>query len=144
MNKILKKIPPVAYMLVLMIIVFSFMSPNYLTVANFRNVLIQATPLMIVAFGQTCIVLTQGTDLSLGALVSFTTVFSAWLANKAGIPIGIAIILAICVTTLLGVINGIVVAHGKVPPFIATYGMQNIANIKNNKNFFIMFFFVNN
>lgn len=128
MNKILKKIPPVAYMLVLMIIVFSFMSPNYLTVANFRNVLIQATPLMIVAFGQTCIVLTQGTDLSLGALVSFTTVFSAWLANKAGIPIGIAIILAICVTTLLGVINGIVVAHGKVPPFIATYGMQNIAN----------------
>ncbi len=128
MNKILKKIPPVAYMLVLMIIVFSFMSPNYLTVANFRNVLIQATPLMIVAFGQTCIVLTQGTDLSLGALVSFTTVFSAWLANKGGIPIGIAIILAICVTTLLGVINGIVVAHGKVPPFIATYGMQNIAN----------------
>ena len=128
MNKILKKIPPVAYMLVLMIIVFSFMSPNYLTVANFRNVLIQATPLMIVAFGQTCIVLTQGTDLSLGALVSFTTVFSAWLANKAGIPIGIAIILAICVTTLLRVINGIVVAHGKVPPFIATYGMQNIAN----------------
>lgn len=128
MNKILKKIPPVAYMLLLMVVVFSFMSPNYLTVANFRNVLIQATPLMIVAFGQTCIVLTQGTDLSLGALVSFTTVFSAWLANKAGIPIGIAIILAICVTTLLGVINGIVVAHGKVPPFIATYGMQNIAN----------------
>lgn len=115
-------------MLLLMVVVFSFMSPNYLTVANFRNVLIQATPLMIVAFGQTCIVLTQGTDLSLGALVSFTTVFSAWLANKAGIPIGIAIILAICVTTLLGVINGIVVAHGKVPPFIATYGMQNIAN----------------
>lgn len=127
MSKVLKKIPPVAYMLLIMIIVFSLMSPRYLTPANFRNILIQATPLMIVAFGQTCIVLTQGTDLSLGALVSFTTVFSAWLANK-GLPIGVAIIVAICVTTLLGVINGIVVAHGKVPPFIATYGMQNIAN----------------
>ena len=65
-NKIaqrIKSLPPVAYMLVVLIVIFSVMSPNYLTLMNFKNVLIQATPLMVVAFGQTCIVLTQGTDL---------------------------------------------------------------------------------
>ena len=55
-NKIvqrMKSLPPVAYMLVVLIsVIFSVMSPNYLTLMNFKNVLIQATPLMIVAFGQ--------------------------------------------------------------------------------------------
>ena len=85
-NKIaqrIKSLPPVAYMLVVLIVIFSVMSPNYLTLMNFKNVLIQATPLMIVAFGQTCIVLTQGTDLSLGAQVSFVTVFTVWMGNPA-------------------------------------------------------------
>ena len=53
-NKItqrIKGLPPVAYMLVVLIVIFSVMSPNYLTLMNFKNVLIQATPLMIVAFG---------------------------------------------------------------------------------------------
>ena len=77
----MKSIPPVAYMLVVIIVVFSFMDPHYLSFSNFRNVLIQSTPLMIVAFAQTCIVLTQGTDLSLGAQVSFVTVFTVFLAQ---------------------------------------------------------------
>jgi len=72
----IKKVPPVAYMLIIIIAIFSFMEPHYLSFSNFRNVLIQSTPLMIVAFGQTCIVLTQGTDLSLGAQVSFVTVLT--------------------------------------------------------------------
>lgn len=76
----LKNIPPVAYMLIVIITVFSFMDPHYFSFSNFRNVLIQSTPLMILAFGQTCIVLTQGTDLSLGAQVSFVTVFTVFLA----------------------------------------------------------------
>ena len=114
-------------MLVVLIVIFSVMSPNYLTLMNFKNVLIQATPLMIVAFGQTCIVLTQGTDLSLGAQVSFVTVFTVWMALR-GIPLPAAMLLAILSTTLVGVVNGMIVAKGSIPPFIATYGMQNILN----------------
>ena len=129
-NKIvqrMKSLPPVAYMLVVLIVIFSVMSPNYLTLMNFKNVLIQATPLMIVAFGQTCIVLTQGTDLSLGAQVSFVTVFTVWMALR-GIPLPAAMLLAVLSTTLIGVANGVIVAKGSIPPFIATYGMQNILN----------------
>ena len=123
----LKNIPPVAYMLIVIITVFSFMDPHYFSFSNFRNVLIQSTPLRILAFGQTCIVLTQGTDLSLGAQVSFVTVFTVFLAQR-GIILEVAMIIAVLCTVLIGVINGTIVAKGNIPPFIATYGMQNIVN----------------
>ncbi|MDO5424236.1 MAG: ABC transporter permease [Eubacteriales bacterium] len=123
----LKQIPPVAYLLILLILVFSIIEPSYFSFSNFRNVLIQATPLMILAFGQTCVVLTQGTDLSLGAQVSFTTVFIVWLAQR-GVPMGLAMLAGVLAVVLVGAVNGIVVAKGNVPPFIATYGMQNIVN----------------
>lgn len=123
----LKNIPPVAYMLIVIITVFSFMDPHYFSFSNFRNVLIQSTPLMILAFGQTCIVLTQGTDLSLGAQVSFVTVFTVFLAQR-GIILEVAMSIAVLCTVLIGVINGTIVAKGNIPPFIATYGMQNIVN----------------
>lgn len=123
----IKSIPPVAYLLVILIAVFSIIEPSYLSFSNFRNVLIQATPLMILAFGQTCVVLTQGTDLSLGAQVSFVTVFIVWLAQK-GLPLGLAMIVGVLAVVLVGAINGLVIAKGNLPPFIATYGMQNIVN----------------
>lgn len=123
----LKNIPPVAYMLIVIITVFSFMDPHYFSFSNFRNVLIQSTPLMILAFGQTCIVLTQGTDLSLGVQVSFVTVFTVFLAQR-GIILEVAMIIAVLCTVLIGAINGTIVAKGNIPPFIATYGMQNIVN----------------
>lgn len=123
----LKNIPPVAYMLIVIITVFSFMDPHYFSFSNFRNVLIQSTPLMILAFGQTCIVLTQGTDLSLGAQVSFVTVFTVFLAQR-GIILEVEMIIAVLCTVLIGAINGTIVAKGNIPPFIATYGMQNIVN----------------
>jgi ribose transport system permease protein len=123
----MKRVPPVAYMLVIIIVIFSFMDSHYLSFSNFRNVLIQSTPLMILAFGQTCIVLTQGTDLSLGAQVSFVTVFIVFLAQR-GIILEAAMLIAVCCTMLIGAVNGLIVAKGNIPPFIATYGMQNIVN----------------
>lgn len=125
--KKIKSVPPVAYMLVVLIVVFSALNPNYLTPGNFRNILIQATPLMILAFGQTCIVLTQGTDLSLGAQVSFVTVFTVWLAQH-GLVLEVAMLISILATTLVGAVNGLIVAKGNIPTFIATFGMQNILN----------------
>lgn len=123
----LKKVPPVAYMLIIIVTVFSILEPRYFSFSNFKNVLIQSTPLMILAFAQTCIVLTQGTDLSLGAQVSFVTVFTVFLAQR-GIVLEVAMILSVFCTIIIGAINGVIVAKGNIPPFIATYGMQNIVN----------------
>lgn len=123
----LKALPPVSWMLLLIIAVFSLASPNYLSFSNFRNIMIQATPLMIVAFAQTCIVLTQGTDLSLGAQVSFVTVMIVYLAKK-GVPLFAGMIIAVLLAALIGSVNGIIVAKAHILPFIATFGMQNIVN----------------
>lgn len=127
MKQRIKSIPPVAYMLIVIIAVFSFIDPHYFSFSNFKNVLIQSTPLMILAFGQTCIVLTQGTDLSLGAQVSFVTVFTVFLAQR-GLILEVAMLVAVLATVVIGAVNGIIVAKGNIPPFIATYGMQNIVN----------------
>lgn len=123
----LKALPPVSWMIVFIIIIFSLSSPNYLSFSNFRNILIQSTPLMIVAFAQTCIVLTQGTDLSLGAQVSFVTVMTVYLA-KRGAPLFVSMAISVVLAALIGTINGMIVAKGNILPFIATFGMQNIIN----------------
>ena len=121
----LREVPPVLWMLLVLVAVFSVTTPNYFSLGNLRNLLVQSVALMILAFAQTLIVLTQGTDLSLGAQVSFVTVMWVFL-SRAGVNIYIAAIIAVCCTVLVGVVNGLLVAKGKIPPFIATFGMQNI------------------
>ena len=119
--------PPIVWMLLAMLILFSITADNFLSVQNFMNILRQSVPLLILAIGQTMIVLTGGTDLSLGAQVSFTTVMWILMA-QAGINIYVAAVLAVVFPIVIGIGNGLLVSKGKVPPFIATYGMQNIVN----------------
>lgn len=123
----LKKLPPVVWMLLILITVFSVTTPQYFSLGNLRNILVQSVALMILAFAQTLIVLTQGTDLSLGSQVSFVTVLWVFLA-KAGVNIYLAAVIAVCAVVCVGAVNGLLVAKGKIPPFIATFGMQNILN----------------
>lgn len=122
---VIKKLPTAFWMILFITLFFSLVDPSYFRLSNFNSVLIQSIPLMILAFGQTLIILTQGTDLSLGAQVSFVTVFWMYLA-RAGVPMYLAGLLAIATVMVAGMINGIVVAKGKIQPFIATLGMQNI------------------
>lgn len=119
------EMPPVFWMLLVLVIVFSVTTPNYFAFGNLRNILVQSVALMILSFGQTLIVLTQGTDLSLGAQVSLVTVLWVWMA-KAGVPIYLAAVIAVLVIVMVGAANGLLVSKGKIPPFIATFGMQNV------------------
>ena len=118
-------LPPGLYMLLGLVVYFWFASDTFFTVSNFQSVIRQSVPLMILAFGQTLIVLTQGTDLSLGMQASMVTVVWVALAT-AGVPIYVAAGLAVMCTVVIGSINGLLVSKGKIPPFIATFGMQNI------------------
>lgn len=122
-----KNVPPVVYMIVILAGIFSFTSKNFLSWNNIQNILVQSVPLLILAMGQTLIVLTQGTDLSLGAQVSFATVMWIWMAQK-GIPFAIGAVLTLVFTVIFGSLNGLLVGKGKIMPFIATLGMQNIIN----------------
>ena len=122
----LKSLPPGLWMLLVLMLFFSLTTSNYFDRNNWRNILVQSVPLMILSFAQTLIVLTQGTDLSLGAQVSLVTVVWVSLA-RAGVNIGLAAGLSVVAAMLVGVGNGLLVSKGRIPPFIATFGMQNVA-----------------
>jgi len=121
----LTSMPPVAWILLFMVVFFSLTSRNYFALSNLSNIFVQSAPLMLVAFAQTLVVLTEGIDLSLGAQVSFVTVF--WiLLLQMGIPIYFAAIMAVIASVSVGAVNGLIISKARIPAFIATLGTQYI------------------
>ena len=121
------RIPPAVWIIAVMLVFFGFNTKNYFTIKNFTNIAIQAAPLFVVACGQTIIVLMQGTDLSIGASLNMVTVL--WIVlMQMGVPMGVALTIAMSSAVAAGFLNGVIVTKLKLPPFIATLGMQNILN----------------
>ncbi|MDF1615911.1 ABC transporter permease [Petrocella sp. FN5] len=107
--------------LFILIIIFSLNNENFLTTANLLNVAVQTTPILLIAMGQTYVLITGGIDLSIGSNIALAGVTAA-IFMKAGIPIPIAMLLGLGVTAGVGVLNGVMIAYGKLPPFIVTLG----------------------
>jgi ribose transport system permease protein len=107
-----------------LVILFSIMSPVFLTAQNFRNIGIAAAALAAVSFGQTFAILTAGLDLSVGATVALVSVIAAFGMRSHGI--GLGIIEALIAGVAVGLVNGIVITRLKVFPFIATLAMMSI------------------
>ena len=92
----------------------------FLTIENLSNVLRQNSMLGLVALGMTFVILSGGIDLSVGALLAVAGVVAAMLAGR-GAPVAIAG--GIGAATLLGAINGILIAKARIQPFIVTLAM---------------------
>jgi len=123
--------------LVVLLIIIVFISPDFFSVRNFRNILTQASTRVIIALGVAGLIITQGTDLSAGRQVGIAAVISASLLQSTdniyrmypdlpALPIILPILLVCIVTGLIGLINGFIIAKLKVTPFIATLGMMII------------------
>jgi fructose transport system permease protein len=106
---------------------FAAQSDRFLTGANLSLVLQQVTVVGVIAIGQTLIVLTAGIDLSCGMVMALGGIVMSKLAVDAGLPPALAIAAGLCVTTLFGLVNGLLVTRVKLPPFIVTLGTLNIA-----------------
>jgi len=116
------------------IIYFSVVGTNYFSLRNIQDILLSATTVLLLATGETFVIITGGIDLSVGFMVGFSSVVCAKIMvnlEAAGFSQLLAIILGILGALLLGLIpgfiNGFLVAKLKVPPFIATFGMYGIA-----------------
>jgi ribose transport system permease protein len=118
-------IPPALYMMAILMLIYGALVDNYFTVQNMTNIISQAAPLLVIACGQTLIVLLQGTDLSLGSMMSVVSVLWIVLLNLR-FTMWAAIIIVLVVCALFGWINGVIVAKGMLPAFIVTLGTQNI------------------
>lgn len=105
--------------LVLLVIVISFASPEFRTTSNFLNLLRQASFNGLIAFGMTCVILSDGIDLSVGSTFALSAIICAELLIHS-VPAGLAIILSLVAGALLGAISGLLVTKGRLQPFIAT------------------------
>jgi len=113
--------------LILMIVVFSFLSPKaFPTYGNFINVLNQASLAMIIAGGLTLAVVVGELDLSIGYAASLHGVVVTGLIVKNQLPIPVAIVIVLAFGALVGVINGLIVTKLRVNSVIATLGVGTI------------------
>ncbi len=111
---------------VLLLIVLSFLSDSFLTLSNLLNVTRQVSINAILAAGMTFVILTGGIDLSVGSVLAVSGAIMAGLLST-GKDLLVGIGGGIAVGALLGLMNGLVIAKGKVQPFIATLAMLTIA-----------------
>lgn len=112
--------------LVGIIIFFSVVSPNFMTRNNGFNVLRQISSNAIVAFGMTFVLLIGGIDLSVGSIIAATNCLSISLM-VTGVPIPMAVLLGVLLGSAIGLINGICIAKMRIPAFIMTLAMMQIA-----------------
>ena len=111
--------------LVVIVVVFSILSPNFLTQQNILNILQQSSINACVALGMTLVIIAGGIDLSVGPTAAIAAVVVAVLM-AAGVPIAIAIPLALIVGMTAGAFNGVLVAYGGLQPFIVTLGTLSL------------------
>ncbi|EHH0793879.1 ribose ABC transporter permease [Vibrio vulnificus] len=105
--------------LLFLIVVVSFLNPNFFTVDNILNILRQTSVNAIIAVGMTLVILTAGIDLSVGSVLALCGAFAASLVAME-VPVFIAVPTALLAGAALGAISGVIIAKGKVQAFIAT------------------------
>jgi ribose transport system permease protein len=112
--------------LVMIVVVLSLASPQFLSMGNFVNVLRQAALQFLMAAGLTIVVLTGGIDLALGAVLGLAACLAASLISQGQLVWGI--VAALLASLACGTVNGVLVSYARIPAFIATYGMLWIAH----------------
>jgi ribose transport system permease protein len=105
--------------LVALIVVFGVLQPIFLTVDNSRNILTSSSVLLVLALGTTAVMLTGSIDLSVGSTLTLSAYAAALLAQHHGTGM---LLLAPLVGLACGVLNGVLVAYGRLPSFLVTLG----------------------
>ena len=127
----------IIFVLLALLAVIIAISPGFVTVRNFKNILQQSSTRIIMALGVGSIIIAKGTDLSLGRQVGLAAVISASLLQAPDyayrmypelqvLPLWVPIVGVMLVTGFFSLINGFVIAKFKVDPFIQTLGMMII------------------
>ena len=112
--------------LVSLSVVLWILTPHFLTVSNLLNVLEQSAINAIVAAGMTFVIISGGIDLSVGSVLALAGIVLASLL-QAGVGLPIALTVALASAAICGLLNGLFVTLGRLPPFIATLGMMSVA-----------------
>lgn len=105
---------------------FAIASPNFRTVQTFISILDASYYIGFMAIGVTFVIITGGIDLSIGTVMVCSSLIAGTLYLKAGVPLGICLIIGILVGAFFGALNGFMVSVMKLPAFIATLGTMMV------------------
>jgi rhamnose transport system permease protein len=111
------------FLIIVAVLFFGTQIDDYYSGRTFNRIAASAAILAVVAVGQTLVVLARNIDLSVGSIVGFTAYFvGTQLAENNEMPPLVAVLLAIGIGALMGLLNGMVIAYGRVPAIITTLG----------------------
>jgi rhamnose transport system permease protein len=112
--------------LILLSVGFAILRPQFLTPENLGAILSNSAILMIVAAAQAVILITRNLDVSVGSIMGFAAYLTAdFAARHQGVG-GALVLMPLAIGGLLGVLNGMLVAYGRVSPLIATLGTMSV------------------
>ncbi len=106
-------------------VIFGVFSPYFLTVSNLTAVLQNSVQLLLISLGMSFILATAGIDIAVGGVLGISSILIGW-SVEAGWPLPAIVLLGILAGTCLGMVSGLMVVVGKVPPIIATLGLFGI------------------
>jgi ribose transport system permease protein len=135
LGQLLRAVPGAGILLVLMLALFTIVNPRFASQTNLVNLGLQASLLLMIALPMTLIILTEGLDLSAGALLGLSGVIVAE-ALLRGWGIFAACTAAFAVSAVFGALNGLLIAYLALPAFVVTLGtmglMQGLALVLTN------------
>ncbi len=120
-------VPSAVPILFLLLTGFSIAADYFFTIENFKNILLNGSVLSIIALGMSVVMLTNGIDLSVGAMVSFVSIIIGILLSN-GLSVISSIGGSLLLGGMIGFLNGILIAIFEFPPFIVTLGTMSLIN----------------
>lgn len=117
----------IGLILLVLVALVSLRNPAFLTLTNFRDIVLNISILVIVALAQSMVIITRGIDLSVGSIIGLTAMMVAFtIAAFPRMPPVLTIPLGMALGAALGSFNGLLIAGGGAPPIIATLGTLSI------------------
>jgi len=104
---------------VIVIAIFSILTPKFFTIDNFINIFLQSSAIGIAAVGIVFVILTAGIDISVGSIMFLSATVTAHFVGQ-GVGLFVTILIALLCGSVIGAINGFVIARYNIVPFIAT------------------------
>jgi len=111
--------------LLILCMVISIIAPRFLTFGNLKNVFTQVSVNAVIAIGMSFVILTGGIDLSVGSILAVSGAAAAGIMSSSG-NVFLAIIVALAIGTIIGLINGVLVSKGRIQAFIVTLATMTI------------------
>jgi ribose transport system permease protein len=113
--------------LIILFIVFTIASPYFFAFDNIIGILLATSVVGLLALGSTFVIITGGIDLSVGTVMTLSSVMTGVFAVNWGLPVFLAVLAGMGTGALSGFVSGNLIARMKIPPFIATLGMMMVA-----------------